>query len=136
MNSYDRFPYLFGTDPGGPYPACPFYPLLPWEDEKARDERRFRELYPALARKIQPLTGRACDMLEYDGSFMFDEYPDQLQIRRLSRQIYDQLDKSEYRDDLMMQEVDGRNWLEDFVTILLLDEMYRRRCRRRDRRCG
>ena len=75
-------------------------------------------------------------MLEYDGSFMFDEYPDQLQIRRLSRQIYDQLDKSEYRDDLMMQEVNGRNWLEDFVTILLLDEMYRRRCRRRDRRCG
>ena len=107
----------------GMYQAYPFYPFLPWEDEKTRDQRRFRELYPMLARRVQPLVEKACDMQEYEGSFMFDEYPDQLMIRRVSRRIYDQLDKSAYQDDLMMQEVNGRNWLEDFVTILLLDEM-------------
>ena len=64
------------------------------------------------------------------------KYPDQLMIRRVSRSIYERLDKSAYQDDLMMQEVNGRNWLEDFVTVMLLNEMYSRRCRRRDRRCG
>ena len=89
----------------GKYQAYPFYPFLPWEDEKTRDQRRFRELYPMLARRIQPLVEKACDMQEYEGSFMFDEYPDQLMIRRVSRSIYERLDKSAYQDDLMMQEV-------------------------------
>ena len=82
--------YLPGQNPTpfyeahGRYPFCPF---CPWEDEKARDQRKFRELYPALARQIQPLVEEECDRMEYDGSFMFDEYPDQLQIRRISRRV-------------------------------------------------
>ena len=125
-------PYLYFN----PYPMYPFCPLRPWEDEKARDQRKFKELYPALARQIQPLVEEECDRMEYDGSFLFDEYPDQLMIRRMSRRIYDQIDKRDYRDDMMMQETGGRNWMEDFVTVMLLNEMYHRRCRRRDRRCN
>lgn len=131
MNFYDE-----PKSPFGNYQSYPFYPFLPWEDEKARDQRRFRELYPALAKRIQPLVEEACDRMEYEGSFMFDEYPDELSLRRLSRSIYEKLDKKTYQDDLMMQEMTGRNWLEDFVRIMLLNEMYQRRCRRRDRRCG
>lgn len=134
---YDQ--YMQGQNPYpyyNPYPAYPFCPMCPWEDEKTRDQRRFRELYPALARQIQPLVEDECDRMEYDGSFMFDEYPDKLQIRRISRRIYDKLDKRDYQDDLMMQETGGRNWMEDFVTMMLLNEMFHRRCRRRDRRCN
>ena len=36
----------------------------------------------------------------------------------------------------MMQEAAGPEWLEDLVTVLLLNEMYQRRCRRRERRFG
>ena len=116
MNFYDEPKSSFN-----PYQSYPFYPFLPWADEKTRDRRRFQELYPAMARKIQPLVEEACDRMEYDGSFMFDEYPDQLLLRRLSRSIYEKLDKRTYQDDVMMQEVTGRNWLEDFVTVLLLN---------------
>lgn len=138
MNPYYE-QYLQGQNPTLFYQAFeryPFCPLCPWEDEKARDQRKFRELYPALARQIQPLVEEECDRMEYDGSFMFDEYPDQLQIRRISRRVYDRLNKKDYQDDLMMQETNGRNWMEDFVTMMLLNEMYQRRCRRRDRRCN
>ena len=93
-------------------------------------------MYPSLARQIQPLVEEACDRMEYEGSFMFDEYPDQLTIQRLSRNIYEKMDKKTYQDDVMMQEAAGRNWLEDFVTVMLLNEMYQRRGRRRARRCG
>ena len=61
---------------------------------------------------------------------------DRLTIHRLSRNIYEKMDKKTYQDDVMMQEATGRNWLEDFVTVMLLNEMYQRRYRRRDRRCG
>ena len=99
MNFYDEPKPSFQ-----PYQSYPFYPFLPWADEKTRDRRRFQELYPSLARQIQPLVEEACDRMEYEGSFMFDEYPDQLTIHRLSRNIYEKMDKKTYQDDVMMQE--------------------------------
>ena len=137
MNPYYE-KYMRGPFPvSNAYPVYPFCPMCPWEDEKAKDQRRMQELYPALARQIQPLVEEECDRMEYDGSFMFDEYPDRLQIRRLTNRIYDQLDKRNLRDDMMMQSVDSdHEWLKDLITVMLLGEMYQRRCRRRDRRCN
>ena len=68
MNPYDGNQPFFRT-----YQPYPFYPFLPWTDEKTRDKRRFQELYPSLARQIQPLVEEACDRMEYEGSLMFDE---------------------------------------------------------------
>lgn len=89
-----------------------------------------------MARQIQPLVEEECDRMEYDGSFMFDDYPDQMQIERLSKNIYERMDKKDWaEEELAMQQTRERDWREDFVRILLLNEMRRRRCRRRDRRC-
>lgn len=137
MNPYYEKYMREASRSAGAYPAYPFCPMCPWEDEKAKDQRRVQELYPALARQIQPLVEEACDRMEYDGSFMFDEYPDQLQIRRVCTWIYDQVDKSNLQEDMMMQSVDShQEWLRDLITVMLLNEMYQRRCRRRDRRCN
>ncbi|MCI8416213.1 MAG: hypothetical protein HFI33_01720 [Lachnospiraceae bacterium] len=137
MNPYYE-KYMRGSIPAaGVYPVYPFCPMCPWEEEKEKDQKRVQELYPALARQIQPLVEEECDRMEYDGSFMFDEYPDQLQIRRVCRRIYDQVDKRNLEEDMMMQSVDSnREWLHDLITVMLLNEMYQRRCRRRDRRCN
>ena len=131
MNPYDGNQPFFRT-----YQPYPFYPFLPWTDEKTRDKRRFQELYPSLARQIQPLVEEACDRMEYEGSLMFDEYPDKLLIRRMVRSIYEKLDKGAYQDELAAQENTGKNWTEEYVAVLLLNEMYQRRCRRRERRYG
>ena len=137
MNPYYEKYMREASRSAGTYPVYPFCPMCPWEDEKAKDQRRVQELYPALARQIQPLVEEACDRMEYDGSFMFDEYPDQLQIRRVCTWIYDQVDKSNLEEDMMMQSVDShQEWLRDLITVMLLNEMYQRRCRRRDRRCN
>ncbi len=131
MNFYDGQGSYFGA-----YQPYPFYPYLPWADEKTRDKRRFQELYPSLARQIQPLVEEACDRMEYEGSLMFDVYPDKLLIRRMVRSIYEKLDKGAYQDELAAQENTGKNWTEEYVAVLLLNEMYQRRCRRRERRYG
>lgn len=117
------------------YPTYPFYSVCPWEDEKTKDQKRLQELYPRLARQIQPLVTEECDRMEYDGSFMFDVYPDRLQLMRITDRIYDQVDKKHIQEDLMMQSVDSHSvWLKDLISVMLLNEMYQRRCRRRDRR--
>ena len=137
MNPYYE-KYMRGAFPSAnTYPVYPFCPVCSWEDEKEKDQRRMQELYPVLARQIQPLVEEECDQMEYDGSFMFDEFPDRLQIRRICTRIYDQVDKRNLENDMMMQSVDsGQEWVKDLITVMLLHEMHHRRCRRKDRRCN
>ena len=113
----------------GMYQAYPFYPFLPWEDEKTRDQRRFRELYPMLARRVQPLVEKACDMQEYEGSFMFDEYPDRLSLLRKSQEVWEQAQKRENFGE------NSPDWeqIRDLIGVLLLQEMLVRRKKKRRR---
>ena len=128
----------------------PFYMTYPMqntlfeETEYEKDCRRMQELYPRDAWQIQSLVDRECDRMEYDGSMMFDEYPDKVMFERIKNRIYDKVQEKypvEEEDDrdqamVMQQEVYRRypprkNWLGDIIEVLLYQEMYRRRCRRR-----
>ena len=67
----DRLPY---------YMAYPM-PLLYDDDRIARRDLDYmKSLYPAAAKRLIPIDRRKVrDRLEYEGSMMYDEYPDQLQ---------------------------------------------------------
>lgn len=106
-----------------------------------------KSLYPEISKELFPWIEDACDQMEYEGSLMYDESPDQNQIRRLTSRIYEQV-KDQYqppegedKDEMlaMNQETWRRyppdqNWLSDLIQTLLVDEMFRRRCRRRNSR--
>ena len=68
-----------------------------WEEEwvERRDYDYMRSAYPATAKRILPHIEKECDRMEYTGSMMFDEYPDQLQLRLLCRRIYDRVKETE-----------------------------------------
>ena len=70
------------------YMAYPMQNMYMTEIEYERDMERMKELYPKDAKDIQRLVEEACDKMEYDGSLMFDEYPDRLMLRRICDQIY------------------------------------------------
>ena len=122
MNPYDGNQPFFRT-----YQPYPFYPFLPWTAEKPRDKRRFQELYPSLARQIQPLVEEACDRMEYEGSLMFDEYPDRLSLLRQAKSVWE-----EARAQENFEEPEPK-WeqLQDLIGVLLLQEMLRRRKKNR-----
>lgn len=122
-------------------------PFYEEEMEEDRDMERLLNLYPEIAREIMPFVEAECDKMEYEGSTMFDEYPDRTMLSRAANGIYDQVkgryDPPEGDDrDLtiaMNQEMRRRyppkkNWLSDLIEVLLLDEMFRRRKRRRNYR--
>ena len=67
------------------YMAYPF--LLPLDQEQAqeKDLQVMRSFYSRRAAKIQEKVDRECDRMEYDGSMMFDEYPDKFMMEHICR---------------------------------------------------
>ena len=69
----------------------PFYmaypvPLLYNDDRNARrDYDYMKSIYPDTAKRVLPYMEEECDRMEYDGSMMYDEYPDRLQLRLMCR---------------------------------------------------
>ena len=122
-------------------------PLCCYEDdhETERDLERMRTLYLDLAKELFPQIEQVCDQMEYEGSLMYDECPDPVMVRKLTAGIYEAV-KDRYQppegedkeETLAMNRETYRryppeqNWLSDLIQTLLVDEMFRRRCRRRN----
>lgn len=64
-------------------------------NETERDLQYMKEMYPAKVKAISAMVEEECDKLEYAGSPMLVEYPDKEYIRKIAREIYDQLDVSD-----------------------------------------
>ncbi len=116
------------------------YPLpLQYDDERIerRDFEYMKSMYPMAVKKILPYVEEECDRMAYEGSVIYDEYPDQLQIRLMCNRIYDKVKKMKPYDDEEMEMQVSRNedWLKDLVQIMLFQELFQRRNRhRRNRR--
>lgn len=119
----------------------------PREDMDGMDEmdmNYMKKMYPETCRKIQYYIDEECDKMEYDGSYMYDEYPDKEAIDMITDKIYEKVEKDEviYTKDLEANEEKDevetqryRNrYLRDIVKIMLLNEIFGRRRRRYRRR--
>ena len=108
------------------------------EMEYEKDLDRMRELYPNEVKKIQKYVDEECDRMEYEGSLMFDEYPDKTMLSLVSKRIMDKIAQDSEKDEVENSECFGGSrrggGLSDLVEVLLYNEMYRRRCRHR--RCN
>ena len=54
-----------------------------------------KSLYPDAAKRILPYIEEECDRLEYQCSMIYDEYPDQLQLRMMCKRICENVKKHE-----------------------------------------
>ena len=110
----------------------PFYMTYPMqntvfeETEYEKDCKRLQEMYPRDARKIQSMVDEECDRMEYEGSMMFDRYPDRLMMEMICRRIYRGLRTEDVEEDGRLH-VDEKYFI--LVQVMLMQEMYRRRCR-------
>lgn len=103
------------------------------ERQSQADARKLQALYPETARRLQRLAEEACDRLEYEGSMMFDEYVDPLQLRLLASEIAGEamaMEENERETEGTMQKQKAA-WLQEMAIVLLADEMHRRRRRHR-----
>ena len=100
----------------------PFYmtyqPFETWNEEmlSRKDYEYMKCAYPDTAKRLMPFVEEECDRWEYSGSMIFDEYPDQLQMRFMCRRIYDKY---------ILQNPGESVW--ELVQVLLYHEILKRR---------
>ena len=107
----------------------PYYMMYPipyaFDEDKIqkRDREYLQSMYPATAKKIFPYIQEECDRQEYEGSMIYDEYPDRLQLRLMCRRIYDKAEKEEENPGA---------WLMDLIEVMTYQELCRRRVEHRE----
>lgn len=144
------------------------YPSYGGDMENQSDVRYMKELYPELAKEVQIYVDEECDRMEYEGSMMYDEYPDRVLIYQIVQRIMNRLmekgslpmPENDWMNGSAMENCDGteacgeevqsmaarrdsnvcsgrgcRNQqMEDFIQVIFLNEMFKRRAERRNRR--
>ena len=154
---FNQRDYYFQMQQMRPMPYPPMYPypdLYMSEMETERDLQYLQQMYPADAKRMQKKVEEELDKLEYEGSMMYDEYPDRVSMLL----ICDRIEKALAREDAERQareeadmETDedmnamdmrrrGRGDRDDprfdrgrrnLLEVLLFNEMHKRRCKRR-----
>ena len=120
------------------YMAYPFLMPFDQEREQEKDLQLMQSYYSRRASRIQQKVERECDRMEYDGSMMFDEYPEKFMMEHLCRKIEREIlsedekeDQQQSKTETRAMERDRGDGLRDLIGVLLFNEMFRRRCRHR-----
>lgn len=116
----------------------PFYMTYPLplyeqeEDVSIRDLEYLQQMYPAEAKKYQKVIAGILDKLDYEGSMIYDEYPDRWRLYKLSQDILQRIrseeEKNNPKDD-MLEEILEEKWkpVSDLIQLILFYEIYKRR---------
>ena len=101
-----------------PIPFYMSYPgyLGPTEEPQVlKDLEYLQQMYPDTVKKCQRRVAEILDKTDYEGSMIYDEYPDRLSLLHLAESIRKILEQEDM------------NPSEDIVQVLLLNEIYKRR---------
>ena len=94
-------------------------------------------MYPDEAKRYQLRISQILDKMDYEGSMIYDEYPDKNQLYNLADNILTILKREAEEEALKKGENAVRvskekwEWLVDFIRVLLFYEIYKRRHRTR-----
>lgn len=100
----------------------PFYMTYPLpmyyqeEDSIIRDLEYLQQMYPAEAKRYQKMISSILDRLDYEGSMIYDEYPDKCSIGALTSSMLRVLQNEEEDPPT-----------EGMIQVLLCNEIYKRR---------
>jgi hypothetical protein len=109
------------------------FPLELTQIEEEKEIGDLKYLYPLEISSLNEKVMTVCDQMEYDGSMMYDKYPDKVTMGRIADSICCQ--------EKMMREGElaGEKWIKPLVEVMLCNEMSCRRekrCRHKKRIAG
>ena len=113
----------------------PFYMAYPLpmyyqeEDTVTRDLEYLQQMYPSEAKRYQKIIAEILNQIDYEGSCIYDEYPDKWQLYRLTQTVMDKIKRMEHTDAEIQGSTDEKSWdgVEEFVQVLLYYEIYKKR---------
>ena len=113
----------------------PFYMAYPLpmyyqeEDTVTRDLEYLQQMYPSEAKRYQKIIAEILNQIDYEGSCIYDEYPDKWQLYRLTQTVMDKIKRMEHTETEKQDSADEKSWdgIEEFVQVLLYYEIYKKR---------
>ncbi|MDE5597506.1 MAG: hypothetical protein K2J04_06700 [Lachnospiraceae bacterium] len=113
----------------------PFYMAYPLpmyyqeEDTVTRDLEYLQQMYPSEAKRYQKIIAEILNQIDYEGSCIYDEYPDKWQLYRLTQTVMDKIKRMEHTETEKQGSTDEKSWdeIEEFVQVLLYYEIYKKR---------
>lgn len=138
MDYYKAFPFYSGYQGYGQWSRSPEVS----EDRIIEDLEYLQQMYPSYAKKYQSVIGSVVDKMDYDGSFIYDQYPDKLTMQRMVSSIMtiikaneENENSTEAGDDMTSSErmpwQEKEPWLRELVTLVMYYEILARRRRRK-----
>ncbi len=116
------------------------YPLpygSPKEETVLKDMEYLQQLYPGEVKKYQKRIAWILDKMDYEGSMIYDEYPDRCSLERLAESILTVIEREEQKEikpnDAESGEAENmpdpglREWKRSLIQVLLYNEIYKRR---------
>lgn len=98
------------------------------EEELVQDMEYLQQMYPARVKRYKGKIAEILDKMDYEGSMIYDEYPDYTCIRSVSDSIVRILKNEDANLSEEEQIPTGQwNWISDMIQVLLCDEIYKRR---------
>ena len=86
-----------------------------------------KSYYPGTVQHIQEKIEEECDLMDYEGSRLYDEYPDRFSLRMMCNRIFDKV--------VSQEKLEPEDWLRNLIEVILYQELFKRRSDdRRNRR--
>jgi hypothetical protein len=93
-----------------------------------RDLEYLQQLYPLEVRYFQRRVGEILDRMDYEGSIIYDEYPDKYSLERLVESIWTIIKKEEQEGESdISNNPETWEWIKALLNVLLSNEIYKRR---------
>ena len=102
--------------------------LMARDDTAVQDLEYFQKLYPMMVQKYRERVSSMLDKMDYEGSMIYDEYPDKIGIERLAKAMYDMLRQEEEKEG--KEDIDSE-LTQMLIYVLLSNEIYRHRHKNR-----
>ncbi|MFG6369980.1 MAG: hypothetical protein K1W16_16495 [Lachnospiraceae bacterium] len=151
MDYYSAFPFYMGYQGYGQWAQPGIVP----EDRILEDLEYLQQMYPTYARKYQSAISSVVDKMDYDGSFLYDQYPDKLTIQRMvegvmtvikaneKESIMETISEKTIQQGIMEDNIstdhaltesapwrEKEPWIRELVTVLMYYEILMRRRRK------
>lgn len=101
--------------------------VSPVGENVLRDMEYLQQTYPLEVRKIQRRVAEILDKVDYEGSMIYDEYPDRYCLQHLAKTMLQVLKKEEQETDAEAADTEKWSRMEALIQVLLCNEIYKRR---------
>ncbi len=110
------------------YMTYPGYMGAKQERELVRDMEYLQQAYPGEVKRYQRRVAEILDKMDYEGSMIYDEYPDVGSLRRMVDGMIKVLqNEDEKLPEAEREPVEKWDWMRDLIQVLLCNEIYKRR---------